>query len=48
MSKHITSKGKVIDMESVIAQQGDTVAIGNMRVNAKGDLLGPGCKFIYV
>jgi len=42
MSKHITSKGKVIDMESVIAQQGDAVAIGNMRVNAKGDLLGPG------
>lgn len=29
-------------MESVIAQQGDAVAIGNMRVNAKGDLLGPG------
>ena len=46
MSKHITSKGKVIDMESVIAQQGDTVAIGNMRVNAKGDLLGPGGKVI--
>lgn len=42
MSKHITSKGKVIDMESVIAQQSDAVAIGNMRVNAKGDLLGPG------
>ena len=35
MSKHITSKGKVIDMEST--QQGDTVAIGNMRVNAKLD-----------
>tara|TARA_B100001057_G_C22858761_1_gene953652 strand:+ start:1439 stop:1975 length:537 start_codon:yes stop_codon:yes gene_type:complete len=46
MSKHITSKGKVIDMESVIAQQGDAVAIGNMRVNAKGDLLGPGGKVI--
>ncbi|MDA8956784.1 hypothetical protein N9H30_00280 [bacterium] len=46
MSKHITSKGKVIDMESVIAQQGDAVAIGNMRVNAKGDLLGPGGKII--
>ncbi len=46
MSKHITSKGKVIDMESIIAQQGDSVAIGNMRVNAKGDLLGPGGKVI--
>ena len=46
MSKHITSKGKVIDIESVIAQQGDTVAIGNMRVNAKGALLGPGGKVI--
>jgi len=46
MSKHITSKGKVIDMESVIAQQGDSIAIGNMRVNARGDLLGPGGEVI--
>ena len=30
MSKHLTSKGKVIDMESIIAQQGDAPAIGNM------------------
>jgi hypothetical protein len=33
-------------MESVIAAQGDTVAIGNMRVNARGDLLGPGGEVI--
>lgn len=33
-------------MESVIAQQSDAVAIGNMRVNAKGDLLGPGGKVV--
>jgi hypothetical protein len=46
MSKHITSKGKVIDMESILAQQGDTVAVGNMKVNAKGDLLGPGGKVV--
>ena len=46
MSKHITSKGKVIDMESVIAQQGESPAIGNMSVNGKGDLLGPGGKII--
>lgn len=46
MSKHITSKGRVIDMESVIAQQGESPAIGNMSVNGKGDLLGPGGKII--
>lgn len=33
-------------MESVIAQQGDSIAIGNMRVNARGDLLGPGGEVI--
>ena len=41
MSKHLTSKGKVIDMESIIAQQGESPAIGNMPVNGKGDLIGP-------
>ena len=46
MSKHLTSKGKVIDMESIIAQQGDAPAIGNMSVNGKGDLIGPGGKII--
>ena len=46
MSKHLTSKGKVIDMESIIAQQGDAPAIGNMSVNGKGDLIGPGGQII--
>ena len=46
MSKHLTSKGKVIDMESIIAQQGDAPAIGNMPVNGKGDLIGPGGQII--
>ena len=46
MSKHLTSKGKVIDMESIIAQQGESPAIGNMSVNGKGDLIGPGGQII--
>ena len=40
MVKRVTNKGKVIDIETLIAQNSDTPAMGNMRVNAKGDLLG--------
>ena len=46
MSKHLTSKGKVIDMESIIAQQGESPAILNMSVNGKGELIGPGGQVI--
>lgn len=41
MVKRTSNKGQVIDMDSLIAQNPDTPAMGNMRVNAKGDLLGP-------
>lgn len=34
-----TNKGVMIDMESMRATNEKTVATGNMRVNAKGDLL---------
>ena len=40
MVKRVTNKGKVIDIETLIAQNSDTPAMGNMKVNAKGDLLG--------
>lgn len=40
MVKRTTNKGKVIDMETLIAQHQDTPAMGNMRVNAKGDVIG--------
>tara|TARA_B110000285_G_C14765945_1_gene441713 strand:+ start:78 stop:509 length:432 start_codon:yes stop_codon:yes gene_type:complete len=41
MVKRTSNKGKVIDMDSLIAQNPDAPAMGNMRVNAKGDQLGP-------
>lgn len=35
-----TNRGKIIDIDSIIAQQADVPAVGNMRVNARGDVLG--------
>lgn len=40
MVKRTTNKGKVIDFDSLMAQNQDAPAMGNMRVNAKGDVLG--------
>ena len=36
---YITNKGKTIDMEAMRAQNEKTVAAGNMKVNAKGDVV---------
>jgi hypothetical protein len=44
--KHRTMQGKEIDMEKLIQKNELTPAIGNMRVNARGDELGPGGKII--
>jgi len=43
-----TNKGATIDMDALIAKQAqtNTPAVGNMRVNAKGDKLGPGGEVI--
>lgn len=41
-----TMQGKQIDIERFIAQNDSTQAVGNMKVNARGDLLGPGGKII--
>jgi hypothetical protein len=38
--KHVTYRGVTIDMESLMREKSKTVAIGNMRVNARGDQLG--------
>tara|TARA_B100000902_G_scaffold399690_1_gene471850 strand:+ start:2612 stop:3088 length:477 start_codon:yes stop_codon:yes gene_type:complete len=35
-----SNKGVVIDMESLLAQSGDERAVGNMNVNARGDVVG--------
>ena len=39
-------QGKVVDLESLVQKNEMTPAIGNVRVNARGDELGPGGKII--
>lgn len=41
-----TMQGKEIDMHKLAMQNEMTVAVGNARVNARGDELGPGGKII--
>lgn len=41
-----TMQGKVVDLEKLVAKNELTPAIGNARVNARGDELGPGGKII--
>jgi hypothetical protein len=44
MSKRVytTANGKRINIDAIVAQNEESIAIGNMRVNARGDELGPG------
>lgn len=39
---HRTARGKVIDMHKLMNQNELEVAVSNARINARGDLLGPG------
>jgi hypothetical protein len=41
MSRHVTHRGIPVDMESLRRDNGNTTAVGNMKVNARGDRLGP-------
>ena len=41
-----TMQGKEIDMGKLAARNEMTVAVGNMRVNARGDKLGPGGQIV--
>jgi len=41
-----TMQGREIDLEKLMRQQELSPAIGNMKVNARGDELGPGGKII--
>lgn len=43
---HRTMLGKEIDFEKLVRQNELTPAVGNMRVNARGDELGAGGKII--
>ena len=40
MVQRRTNKGVIIDMEALLAQNSDEPAMGNMKLNAKGDVLG--------
>jgi hypothetical protein len=44
MSKRVykTANGRVINIDAIISQNEESIAVGNMRVNARGDELGPG------
>lgn len=41
-----TMQGKEVDMEKLMSQNELMPAIGNVRVNARGDELGPGGKIV--
>lgn len=44
MNKRVyrSANGKHVNIDAIIAQNEESIAIGNMRVNARGDELGPG------
>lgn len=42
MKKHVSYRGQVIDMELLKHQNQHAVAIGNLNMNARGDILGKG------
>jgi len=41
-----TNKGQIIDLDSIMAQQKDIPAMGNMGVDAEGNTLGPGGEIV--
>ena len=43
---HRTARGQAIDMETLRLANEDTIAVGNMKVNARGDELGFGGKVV--
>jgi len=42
MVQRKTNKGQIIDMDALMAQQGDRPAVGNAGTDANGNVLGPG------
>lgn len=41
-----SAQGRVVDIEKLRLANEETIAVGNMRVNARGDQLGPGGKIV--
>jgi len=46
MVQRRTNRGQIIDFESLMAQQKDIPAMGNMKVDADGNVLGPNGEII--
>lgn len=46
MTIYKTAKGKEIDLNKLINKNELTLAVGNMKVNARGDKVGPGGQII--
>lgn len=44
--QHKTARGAAVDMDRLRLANEKTIAVGNMKVNARGDQLGPGGKVI--
>jgi len=45
-TQHRTARGIQVDMDRLRLQNENSIAVGNMKVNARGDQLGPGGKVI--
>lgn len=41
-----SAQGRVVDMEKLRLANEEVIAVGNMKVNARGDQLGPGGKIV--
>jgi hypothetical protein len=46
MPKYRTMQGKEVDMDKLMLQNETMPAVGNVRMNARGDELGPGGKIV--
>ena len=46
MSVYRTASGKMLDINALKIQQEKTIAVGNAKQNARGDIVGPGGKII--
>lgn len=42
VKRYKSANGKIVDMDGLRLKNEDTIAVGNMRTNARGDELGPG------
>ena len=46
MRQYRTMKGKTVDMDQLLEKNQTMPAVGNVRMNARGDELGPGGKIV--